>query len=98
MGPARGGARVPNGHDPARLELPDVRFLHAERGVRQRSVEPSPLKKTIEISLSVLLLIVVVLVLLWRRSSVAEKYLACGAMGIAIGFWLHRDAFYLLLH
>jgi hypothetical protein len=40
----------------------------------------------------------VVLVVLWKRSVTAEKYLAYFALGAGLGFWLHRDLFYLLLH
>jgi hypothetical protein len=55
-------------------------------------------KKTIEVSLSLIVASIGVIVLVWKRSGKTEKLLAAGALGVAIGFWLHRDLFYLLTH
>jgi hypothetical protein len=55
-------------------------------------------KKTIEVSLSLIVTSIAVIVLVWKRSGKTEKLLAAGALGIVIGFWLHPDLFYLLTH
>ena len=55
-------------------------------------------KKTVEVILSLLLLSIVVFVLLGKRGGPTEKYWVCVALGIGIGFWCHRDLFYLLTH
>ena len=55
-------------------------------------------KKTIEISFSTLLITIAVVVLRGKESGKVEKLLACGAIGVSIGFWLHRDLLYLLSH
>ena len=55
-------------------------------------------KKTIEVSLSLILLSIVMFILLWKRSGKVEKQLACVALGVGIGFWFHRDLLYLLSH
>jgi hypothetical protein len=55
-------------------------------------------KRTIEIGLSLFWTSIAVTVLLWKRSGNAEKLLATAAIGAGVGFWLHRDLVYLLLH
>ncbi len=56
------------------------------------------LKKAIELGLSLSLLVITAAVLRLKRSGNAEKFLASVTMGVGIGFWLHRDLIYLLLH
>ncbi len=55
-------------------------------------------KKTIELSLSLTLLAFVLFILLSKQSAQIARYLACAAIGAGIGFWLHRDLFFLLTH
>jgi len=55
-------------------------------------------KKTIELGLSLMTLLSAMFVLLSRRSSQNIKNVACVALGLGIGFWLHRDLIYLLMH
>lgn len=55
-------------------------------------------KKGVELCLSLLLAAITVTVLLLKRSGTSEKFLASAAIGAGVGFWLHRDLVYLLLH
>jgi hypothetical protein len=55
-------------------------------------------KRSIELGLSLLLAATAVAVLRLKQSGNAEKILASVAMGIGIGFWLHRDLISLLFH
>ena len=55
-------------------------------------------KKTLEISLSLLLIGMGLVVLFWKKCGNPEKFLMSGALGVVIGFWLHPDLFYLLTH
>ena len=56
------------------------------------------LKKGLEVGFSLVLSAIVATVLLSKRSGSAERLLAGGAIGFGLGFWLHQDVTYLLLH
>lgn len=55
-------------------------------------------KKAIVLVLSLLLVMVTVVILRLKRSGNVERCLESGEMGVGVGFWLHRDLIYLLLH
>jgi hypothetical protein len=55
-------------------------------------------KKSIEVGLSLFLIVITAVVLRLKQSGNAEKLLASVALGVGVGFWLHRDLIYLILH
>jgi hypothetical protein len=81
-----------------RLELSNGNVLLAKTSCKSDCFEHPAVQKAIEIGLSLLVATVCVAILVRRRSSNTEKLLARVAMGVGVGFWLHRDLVYLLLH
>jgi hypothetical protein len=83
-----------------RLEPSHLYVLFASRSERTFSehVQDLLFKKSIEVGLSLFLIVITAVVLRLKQSGNAEKLLASVAVGVGVGFWLHRDLIYLILH
>ena len=55
-------------------------------------------KKGIELGLSLFLIAIAVVVLRLKQSGHVEKFLASVAIGMTVGYWLHRDLIFLLFN